>query len=70
MAEPPNELKANIDEPDAVNVVEPGDDEPKVDTSKYFHAAKKYTVRDELIKWGRKEAAKAGFTIVIEKSDN
>jgi hypothetical protein len=30
----------------------------------------KYTVRDDLIKWCKREAEKAGFTRVIEKSDN
>ncbi|CAJ2668212.1 unnamed protein product [Trifolium pratense] len=59
----------NVVEP-AVNVVEPSDNEHKVDTGKYFHDAPYCNERDELIKWCRNEAKKAGFTIVIAKSDN
>jgi hypothetical protein len=54
------------------NVVEPGIDQPNVsvNTAKYFFNAEKYKVRNDLIDWCKREAAKAGFTIVIEKSDN
>jgi hypothetical protein len=40
-----------------------------VDTASYFFNAKKYKNRDELIDWCKNEAIKAGFTMVIEKSD-
>jgi hypothetical protein len=36
----------------------------------YFLTSEKYKVHDELINWCHVEAVKAGFTIVIEKSDN
>jgi hypothetical protein len=63
MAEPPVELKLNIDEPDTImpiviepgitqpNVVEPRIDEPNVgiNTAKYIFTSKKCKVRDQLI---------------------
>ena len=58
------------------NVVEPGIDEAEdahgisVDTGRYFYNAAKFKVRDDLIDWCRREALKAGFSMVIEKSDN
>jgi hypothetical protein len=58
------------------NVVEPGIDEAddahgiSVDTGRYFYNAANFKVRDELIDWCRREALKAGFSMVIEKSDN
>jgi hypothetical protein len=79
MAESPSQLNQNIDEPDIVkdvddapglaqsNVVEP---KIVVNTGNYFFKAEKYTVRDDLIEWCKREAEKAGFTMVIEKSDN
>ncbi|MCI15321.1 protein FAR1-RELATED SEQUENCE 10-like, partial [Trifolium medium] len=74
MAEPPFELKPNIDEPDIVqpNVVEPDIEQPNfsVNTTNYFFNCEKYKVRDEMIEWCKKEAVKAGFTMVIEKSNS
>jgi hypothetical protein len=74
MVEPPLELKPNIDEPaiEQANVVEPDVEQPNVvvNTGNYFFHCEKYKVRDEMIEWCRKEATKAGFTIVIGKSDN
>ncbi|GAU48301.1 hypothetical protein TSUD_132260 [Trifolium subterraneum] len=84
MVEPPLELKPNIDEPaiEQANVVEPDVEQPNVvepaveqpnivvNTDNYFFQCEKYKVRDEMIEWCRKEATKAGFTIVIGKSDN
>ncbi|GAU20665.1 hypothetical protein TSUD_230790 [Trifolium subterraneum] len=57
MAEP-------LNEPDVVqpNIV--------VNTAHYFLKCEKYKVRDDMIKWCRNEAVKAGFTLVIGKSDN
>ncbi|KAK2410665.1 hypothetical protein QL285_046018 [Trifolium repens] len=58
------------------NVVEPGIDEAddahniSVDTGRYFYNAANFKVRDELIDWCRRDALKAGFSTVIEKSDN
>ena len=58
------------------NVIEPGIDEAEdahdisVDTGRYFYNAAKFKVRDDLIDWCRREALKAGFSMVIEKSDN
>ena len=53
------------------NVVGLGIDQPNVsvNTAKYFFNAEKYKVRNDLIDWCKREAAKAGFTILIEKSD-
>ncbi|GAU37262.1 hypothetical protein TSUD_319160 [Trifolium subterraneum] len=74
MVEPLLELKPNIDEPaiEQANVVEPDVEQPNVvvNTGNYFFQCEKYKVRDEMIEWCRKEATKAGFTIVIGKSDN
>jgi hypothetical protein len=42
----------------------------RVNTGNYFYNAATYKVRDELIQWCKGEALKAGFTMVIEKSDN
>jgi hypothetical protein len=39
-------------------------------TPPIFFKAEKYNVQDDLIDWCKCEAAKARFTIVIEKSDN
>jgi hypothetical protein len=76
------ELKQKIDEADIVedvapgiappNIVEPGNDQPNVsvNTANYFFNAEKYKVTNDLIDWCKREAAKAGFTVVIEKSDN
>ncbi|MCH87527.1 protein FAR1-RELATED SEQUENCE 5-like, partial [Trifolium medium] len=71
MAEPSIELKPDIDKPDIVeiDIVQPA--EPViVNTAKHFFTNEKYKVRDDLINWVRSEAAKVGFTVVIEKSDN
>ncbi|GAU50446.1 hypothetical protein TSUD_409530 [Trifolium subterraneum] len=74
MVEPPLELKPNIDEPaiEQAIVVEPDVEQPNVvvNTGNYFYQCEKYKVRDEMIEWCRKEATKAGFTIVIGKSNN
>ncbi|XP_045794240.1 protein FAR1-RELATED SEQUENCE 5-like [Trifolium pratense] len=63
-------MKPNIDEPDIAqpNVVEPTN--ILVNTANYFFKCEKYKVRDEMIEWCKKEAIKAGFTMVIVKSDN
>ncbi|CAJ2665946.1 unnamed protein product [Trifolium pratense] len=70
----PNVVELVIAQPNVVepgdDVVEPSDNEHKVDTGKYFYEARYCKERDELIKWCRNEAKKAGFTIVIAKSDN
>jgi hypothetical protein len=42
----------------------------RVNTGNFFYNAATYKVRDELIQWCKGEALKAGFTMVIEKSDN
>ncbi|KAK2381444.1 hypothetical protein QL285_069041 [Trifolium repens] len=58
------------------NVGEPGIDKAvdasdiSVDTGKYFFNAAKFKVRDELIGWCKRDAIKAGFSMVIEKYDN
>ncbi|GAU21453.1 hypothetical protein TSUD_32840 [Trifolium subterraneum] len=84
MVKPPLELKPNIDEStiEQANVVEPDVEQPNVvepdvkqpnvvvNTANFFFQCEKYNVRDEMIEWCRKEATKAGFTIVIGKSDN
>ena len=56
MAEPPFEMKPNIDEPDIAqpNVVEPAN--ILVNTANYFFKCEKYKVRDEMIEWCKKEA--------------
>jgi hypothetical protein len=71
MGEPSVELKPHIDQP---NIIEPNIVEPSeaviVNIASYFFTSEKYKVQDELINWCRGEAAKVGFTIVIEKSNN
>jgi hypothetical protein len=42
----------------------------RVNTGNFFYHASKYKVRDELIQWCKDEVLKAGFTMVIEKSDS
>jgi hypothetical protein len=60
--------QSNIAEPDIDQAyVTPG---ISVNTDKYFFNATKYKIRGELIDWCKSEAGKAGFTMVIEKSDN
>jgi sporulation protein YlmC with PRC-barrel domain len=71
MAEPPVDLKLEIDESDIVEleIVKPSQ-HVIVNTANYFFTSEKYKVHNELINWCQVEAVKAGFTIVIEKSDN
>jgi hypothetical protein len=71
MTKPPIELKPNIDELDIAqpHIVEPYE-VVIVNTVNYFFTFEKYKVQDNLINWCRADAAKAGFAIVIEKSDN
>jgi hypothetical protein len=70
MTKPPIELKPNIDELDIAqpHIVEPYE-VVIVNTVNYFFTFEKYKVQDNLINWCRAEAAKAGFTIVIKKSN-
>jgi hypothetical protein len=73
MAEAPAQLNEQNDDPHIGNeVVAAPVDEPigiSINTGNLFLNAALYNDRDELIDWCRQVALKAGFSMVIDKSD-